>query len=113
MSADINKDRRNDADTSYDKRDIQSYDGDQSRDIGKDRVYDYDNTAEAGAKYGINKDNDNFARAPGSTKTSTSSPNLLLDNGPWSNGQGNSGWPDSSGDKPANTSNLHDWLATL
>ena len=57
MSANINKDRRYDADTSYDKRDIQSYDGDQSRDIGKDRVYDYDNTAEAGAKYGINKDN--------------------------------------------------------
>jgi len=56
----------------------------------------------------INKDNDNFARAPGSAKTSTSSPNLLLDNGPWSNGQGNSGWPDSSGDKPANTSNSTD-----
>ena len=56
----------------------------------------------------INKDNDNFARAPGSAKTSASSPNLLLGDGPWSNGQGNSGWPDSSGDKPVNTSNSTD-----
>lgn len=56
MSADINKDRRYDADSTYDKRDIQSYDNDQSYDINKDRVYDYDNTAEAGAKHGINKD---------------------------------------------------------
>ena len=48
-----------------------------------------------------------FARAPGSSKTSTSqsSPNLLLDNGPWSNGQGNTGWPEAGGDKPGNTSN--------
>merc|ERR1719394_1416660 len=56
----------------------------------------------------INKDNE-FSRAPGSAKNSASSPNnLLLDNGPWSNGQGNSGWPDSNNDKPVNTSNSTD-----
>ena len=50
-----------------------------------------------------------FPRAPGSSaKTgSASSPNLLLDNGPWSNGGGNSGWPDST-DRPVNTSNSTD-----
>ena len=56
----------------------------------------------------INKDNE-FSRAPGSAKNSASSPNLLLDNGPWSNGQGGSGWPDSNNDnKPVNTSNSTD-----
>ena len=52
----------------------------------------------------INKDNSEFSRAPGA-KNSASSPNLLLDNGPWSNGGGNSGWPDSSDNKPVNISN--------
>ena len=53
----------------------------------------------------INKDNSEFSRAPGA-KNSASSPNLLLDNGPWSNGGGTSGWPDSgnSDNKPVNTS---------
>ena len=53
----------------------------------------------------INKDND-FSRAPGA-KNSASSPNLLLDNGLWSNGQGGGGWPDSDS-KPVNTSNSTD-----
>merc|ERR1719357_682522 len=55
-----------------------------------------------------NKNDSDFSRAPGSAKapTSQSSPNLLLDNGPWSNGpSGNTGWPDSANDKPVNTSN--------
>ena len=55
----------------------------------------------------INKDNSEFSRAPGA-KNSASSPNLLLDNGPWSNGGGNSGWPDSSDNKPVNISNSTD-----
>merc|ERR1712106_963973 len=51
-----------------------------------------------------------FSRAPGPSKapTSQSSPNLLLGagDGPWSNGpSGNTGWPDSTNDKPINTSN--------
>jgi len=55
-----------------------------------------------------NKNDSDFSRAPGSAKapTSQSSPNLLLDNGPWSNGpSGNTGWPESTNDKPVNTSN--------
>ena len=56
---------------------------------------------------GLMKDNE-FSRAPGSAKGSASSPNILLDNGPWSNGQGSSGWPDSGNDKPVNTSNSTD-----
>lgn len=56
------------------------------------------------------KNDSDFSRAPGSAKapTSQSSPNLgmLNENSPWSNGpSGNSGWPDSTNDKPINTSN--------
>merc|ERR1719481_2543419 len=56
------------------------------------------------------KSNEEFPKAPGApgsgrAPNSQSSPNLLLENnGPWSNVQGDAGWPTSQGDKPINTS---------